>query len=31
MARDMTLFVDDDGQAYHIFASERTARCTSRC
>lgn len=22
MARDMTLFVDDDGQAYHIFSSE---------
>jgi hypothetical protein len=22
MARDMTLFVDDDGTAYHIFASE---------
>lgn len=22
MARDMTLFVDDDGAAYHIFASE---------
>lgn len=22
MARDMTLFVDDDGRAYHIFASE---------
>jgi alpha-glucosidase len=22
MSRDMTLFVDDDGQAYHIFASE---------
>lgn len=22
MARDMTLFVDDDGKAYHIFASE---------
>jgi len=23
MARDMTLFVDDDGKAYHIHASER--------
>lgn len=22
MSRDMTLFVDDDGKAYHIFASE---------
>ena len=22
MARDMTLFVDDDGEAYHIYASE---------
>src|SRR5208283_2324726 len=22
MARDMTLFVDDDGSAYHIYASE---------
>jgi beta-xylosidase len=22
MARDMTLFVDDDGQAYHLYASE---------
>ena len=22
MARDMTLFVDDDGRAYHIFSSE---------
>jgi len=22
MARDMTLFVDDDGKAYHVFASE---------
>lgn len=22
MARDMTLFLDDDGQAYHIYASE---------
>ena len=22
MARDMTLFVDDDGKAYHIYASE---------
>lgn len=22
MARDMTVFVDDDGQAYHIFSSE---------
>ena len=22
MARDMTLFVDDDGKAYHIFSSE---------
>lgn len=25
MARDMTLFVDDDGQAYHIFASEENS------
>ena len=22
MARDMTLFVDDDGTAFHIYASE---------
>ncbi len=22
MSRDMTLFVDDDGKAYHIYASE---------
>ena len=22
MARDMTLFVDDDGTAYHLYASE---------
>ena len=22
MARDMNLFVDDDGKAYHIYASE---------
>lgn len=22
MARDMTLFVDDDGRAYHIYSSE---------
>jgi hypothetical protein len=22
MARDMTLFVDDDGKAYHIYSSE---------
>ena len=22
MARDMTVYVDDDGKAYHIFASE---------
>lgn len=27
MARDMTLFVDDDGKAYHIFASENN--CTT--
>ena len=25
MARDMTLFVDDDGKAYHIFASEHNS------
>ncbi len=25
MARDMTLFVDDDGRAYHLFASEHNA------
>jgi hypothetical protein len=25
MARDMTLFVDDDGKAYHIFASEENS------
>lgn len=25
MARDMTLFVDDDGRAYHFFASESNA------
>ena len=25
MARDMTLFVDDDGKAYHIYASENNA------
>jgi hypothetical protein len=25
MARDMTLFVDDDGQAYHIFSSEENS------
>ncbi len=25
MARDMTLFVDDDGTAYHIFASEENS------
>jgi hypothetical protein len=25
MARDMNLFVDDDGQAYHIFASEENS------
>ena len=25
MARDMTLFVDDDGTAYHIYASEENA------
>lgn len=25
MARDMTLFVDDDGKAYHIYASEYNA------
>ena len=25
MARDMTLFVDDDGQAYHFYASENNA------
>jgi hypothetical protein len=25
MARDMSLFVDDDGQAYHIFASEENS------
>jgi hypothetical protein len=25
MARDMTLFVDDDGKAYHFFASEENA------
>lgn len=25
MARDMTLFVDDDGSAYHIFASEENS------
>ena len=25
MARDMTLFVDDDGAAYHIFASEENS------
>ena len=24
MARDMTLYVDDDGKAYHIFSSEET-------
>lgn len=34
MSRDMTVFVDDDGQAYHIFASEENqtlhiARLTS--
>ena len=22
MARDMTIFIDDDGKAYHIYASE---------
>ena len=25
MARDMNLFVDDDGKAYHVFASEENA------
>ncbi|MDF1512992.1 MAG: glycoside hydrolase family 43 protein [Anaerolineae bacterium] len=25
MARDMTLFIDDDGSAYHIFASEENS------
>ena len=25
MSRDMTLFVDDDGKAYHVFASEDNA------
>ena len=25
MARDMTLFIDDDGRAYHIYASEANA------
>ncbi|MBN1246074.1 MAG: family 43 glycosylhydrolase, partial [Anaerolineae bacterium] len=25
MARDMTLFVDDDGQAYHLYASEENS------
>lgn len=25
MARDMTLFVDDDGKAYHLYASEENA------
>jgi len=25
MARDMTLFVDDDGTAYHVFASEENS------
>jgi beta-galactosidase len=25
MARDMTLFVDDDGKAYHFYASEKNA------
>lgn len=25
MARDMTLFVDDDGKAYHIYSSEENA------
>lgn len=25
MARDMTLFLDDDGKAYHIFASEENS------
>jgi beta-xylosidase len=25
MARDMTLFVDDDGKAYHIFSSEENS------
>jgi hypothetical protein len=25
MAKDMTLFVDDDGKAYHIFSSEENA------
>lgn len=25
MARDMTLFLDDDGKAYHIFSSENNA------
>lgn len=25
MARDMTLFVDDDGQAYHFYSSEENA------
>ena len=25
MARDMALFVDDDGQAYHLFASEHNS------
>jgi hypothetical protein len=24
MARDMALYVDDDGKAYHIYASEET-------
>lgn len=30
MARDMTLFKDDDGKAYHIFSSEENVLCTSR-
>lgn len=25
MARDMNLFVDDDGTAYHIYASEENS------
>jgi len=25
MAREMTLFVDDDGKAYHIYSSEENS------
>ena len=27
MARDMNLFVDDDGSAYHLYLSEKKAHC----